>query len=1522
MHLIESYEDEQTTTIAGRTYPAQCLIEDDDGIRIALFTDLMAVPVRDWTRAHSAGARMVVASSGGSGWHAVTIETFMSERDEHPMSRTFRMDPGKASYFTDFPSYRDVAAAAHEAREERMALKGFVHLHTHSEASPLDGLSTIKEMVREALRHDQPGLGVTDHGTSAAHPDLQREAAKAGIKPVFGIEANFVDDRFLRGDPTVPGDGNRVLYDYRHLILWAETQQGLRNVWAMSTEANRDGFYGRPKMDWDTIARHSEGVLASTACLRGPVAQRILLDDEDGARAVLARLLGIFGDRLWVELHTNQLPEQRKVNEALVSMAAEYGLPTVAVVDSHYPTIEDKAAHAVWIASQTNKDLTDDADLFAGNTDYHLMSETEVREALSYLGPHVVDEAVENTLAITERCNATVSGKTTTPVFSKASTHEAAVDRDADRLIQMALANWHRTIGKTHPQEVYEARFEQEMRLLISKQFCGYYLMVADYCSWSRSHGVMVGPGRGSGSGSLVAYLVGIVGIDPVEADLMFERFLTEGRTSLPDFDVDFPASKRGDLTDYIIEKYGEENVVRVGTHIRLKNKGVVRDLARVLKNTIDIHYPDIDAISKIIDEAEADKAGLGMSWEALWDERGDDLHPFREKYPLLFTYADSLVGRLKSYGKHPAGVVIAPDASLVDSFPMRLAGDDLVIEFDMNAAEALGLVKFDLLTLRTLDTIQVAVDLIREQRGDEVNVYEWTEEYRDPQVWDEISDGHTLGIFQIETPGGTRDTKMFRPQNLNELADVITLVRPGPKNSGLTAMYYRRKIGTEEVTYLDPRLEPILSNTYGAMIYQEQVINTCRVLGGYSSEEADEVRRLLGKKKIEAVAEAGRKFISRCTENGTDPQVAQIIWEQMAEFAKYCVSGDTRVHLASSGKSSDGTVTAEELYRRINAPLLPPVKGRTKAGDEYSGPCVVCGATESPVWTRGACRSCYVWRQKFQDVHRGLYGLVVEADGRIRPGRILMVHKHDPAEVFTVTLEDGREITATANHRHLTPDGLRRVDELVVGDVLIADGGYEEHGYVSEEQRTTVGDRLLAGAVNGRFGEENHGYIDGGFTSLMAWTAQAPEECEECGHDGSEHRLERAHLDGNHANNDWSNLRMLCVSCHKKHDYAYNGRRRRWGKGRLTEEVKIVSVASRGVEPVYSVVFDDPHIWIANGIATQNSFNRSHAYGYAMLGYWTAWLKFHYPIQFLCAVLSTVDKSRIPEFINEARRMGYRVLPPDVNLSGKGFSAGQMEVRYGFDGVKGVGDAAVEAIVQGQPYADWDDFMARKGSGANVGVLKTLAKVGAFDSLVSNRRMLEQRLEWGSDGSADRCAFKDESVLKPHGLPCTFDWDSEPAPKGKRGQDLKRKPLPKRCSKACRNWTAPVLDLTNVEPYTEDEIMEKEMELLGVHLSSTPFDRIPAEILDDFATGEEVSEGAPGDYMVAAIVTKVRTHVDRNGKTMAFLGLYARDADLDVTVFKGEWEKFSRDLKKGSLCFVALRKNDRGLTLSHYQPL
>lgn len=1228
--FIESYgSDERTAQIGVRTYPVPCLVEDEDGIRLLVVADADRLLANVWHLAHAAGAVALAFApeagplTEGQPWFWMLTETFMAERTEHHMTMSYVVPAAWSGPEDHLLTYRQMTASVHaEAEARQVSASGFVHLHAHSEFSPLDGMSTVDEMVREAVADGQQALAVTDHSGCAGHPALQFACDEAGIKPIFGIEANFTDDRHRRGVESVDAEGKKVsdakavLADYTHLVMWAMDDDGLRNLWAMSTEANRDGFYGRPRLDWDTLAKFSEGVMASTACLRGPLAQALLEGREEDARSILARLMGTFPDRLYVEVHTNTLPEQIRLNHLLVALAAEYDLPLIAAVDAHYPCKDDRETHQAWIAAQTNKDIQDDADLFAGGQHYHMATEAEVRAALAYLGPQVVDTAVGNTALVAERCNARIQGSPAAPIYSKVG----GAQRDVDRLVEMCLGRWaKKVIGKPKDAAVYEARFEREMRLLIDKGFCGYFLMVADYCRAARAAGILVGPGRGSGGGSLVAYLADIVEIDPVDADLLFERFMTEGRTELPDFDVDFPASKRPWITNYIVDKYGEEYVVRVGTHIRLKNKGVVRDLARVLKTSMDLDYRDIEAVSAIIDEAESDKAGLGMDWEDLWVQEEERLAPYRAKYPLLFGLADKMVGRLKSYGKHAAGLVITTGEPLTGRLPMRLAGDDLVAEFDMKALEKIGLVKFDILTLRTLDTIQMAVDLVREQRGIAVDVYDWTEEYADPQVWEEIGDGHTMGIFQIETRSGAKMTREFKPTSLHELADVITLVRPGPKNSGLTATYLRRRAGGEPVTFPDPRLEEVLAKTFGCILYQEDLMATTMVLAGYDGVEADEVRSILGKKKVEKIPAAGRKFISQAVERGMDEDDCARLWEQMAEFAKY-------------------------------------------------------------------------------------------------------------------------------------------------------------------------------------------------------------------------------------------------------------------------------------------------------------SFNRAHAYGYGVLGYWTAWLKFHYPVQFLAAVLSTVDKNRIPEFIAEARRMGYQVLPPDINESGVGFTASPLAVRYGLDNVKGVGEAGVQGVLAGQPYASFEDFLARKGSTAHSGVVKTLAAVGAFDSLVPDRRVLEATLEWESSADSGRCTFRDDTR---NPLPCGFEWATEKDPPLIKSKgEWVPKPPPKRCTKACRNFTAPVLDVSILRPYTDEEIRAKEMELLGVHLSGTPFDGVPEEVLEQCRTADEVEAGPEGDYQVIAVLTKARKHITKTNKEMGFIGLFAQTGDLDVTVFTDEWARYRADLKPNALCLAVVRKNDRGLTLSNYHPI
>lgn len=1194
------------------------IIETEDSERWLYLSSRSLLTAHLWERAVEEDAAGIVADN-----ELRSFSVVLAEDAEEALS-------GSESVWETFPSPPTYVEAAERRRQPPVTPQGtFVHLHTHSEYSALDGLSTVAELAELAAADGNPALALTDHGTCAGHPALQRACDEAGIKPIFGMEAYFIDDRLERpgARPTRTGDAAvdepameahnatvKRLRDYNHLILLAKDDQGLHNLWALSTEGYRDGFYYKPRIDWDSLRRHAGGLVATSACLGGPLSRLLLDGHRDRAVARLSRFLDIFGADFYLEIQPGDQDDQRQLNRLLVELARELNVPLVAAADGHYPADVDKEVHKTWLACQTSAD----------NEAYwhfdHSMSEAEMRQRLAYLDPQAVDEAVENTVKIAEQCDARIESKIVMPIYHRGGEGDGR-ERDAQRMREICEANWGRIKSTAHPQEVYRERFEREYDLIVRKGYPGYFLMVADYVCWAKDNGILVGPGRGSGAGSLIAYLMRITEVDPVEYDILFERFITEGRETLPDFDVDFPASKRGEIQRYIREKYGDDRVLRVGTHLRYKSKGIINKLFGVFRDRGELDaegFADARKISAIIAEAEAGTAGLGLSWDELWAQEGDQLEPYRQRYPEIFALAERLVGRLHSYGQHPAGMIISTEGSLLDRLPLRNGDDGLMIsQFEFDDLDSMGLIKFDILTIRTLDTLQATVDGARAHFGIEVDVYDFAEEYDDPMVWDEIAQGHTLGMFQIETAAGTKLVRRFRPQSVLELSDIGALVRPGPMRSGLTEAYLRRRAGEEPVHYADPRLERFLAPTQGVMIYQEQVMQACMTLAGYDSTEADGVRKILGKKKVDQVVAAGHQFVDGCVAHGMDKADATVLWDQMAEFAKY-------------------------------------------------------------------------------------------------------------------------------------------------------------------------------------------------------------------------------------------------------------------------------------------------------------GFGKAHSVSYAMITYWTAWWKVHYPVAALTALLSTVDKERVPEFVQEARRLSVAVLPPDVNASGRGFKPDGSAIRYGLDAIKGVGAKAVESIVAGQPYASYDDFAERKV--ANSGVAMLLAKVGAFDSVTPQRRGLVQRLEGERDGTLARCVFKQADGSDP-ALVCTFDWASEPRPVNKRtGKLLKAKPPPKRCTKGCRQYTAPEpVSLDLVPDYTDKEIRDIEQEMLGVQLSSTVFDLLdPADREELRGQAELLDQGLPGGYLVAGTITRLRKIRDRTDRDMAFFNLSTETVDIDVACFADAYALHGRSLKVGSFVVCDLRRDGRGSQLKN----
>lgn len=1190
--------------------PGVCVAEDDEAARFLLLDHGSQLTLDLWVRANTEGALGVMV-----GWPQVP---FMVIGPDQVMD----VLEGKArgSVINESLSFFD---ALTRNITSTPSVTEFTHLHTHSEYSALDGLSRMEELAAKISAEGGQALAITDHGTCAGHPALQAACDKYDLRPIFGIEAYFVDDRHERASAdSTPEETSRIRYGYHHLILLAKDNEGLRNLWALSTEGWREGnVSGTPRIDWDSLQRYREGLICTTACLGGPLSDMIVkTGDLDGAIGRLSRLKSIFGEDLYLEIQPNDIPEQIALNKVLVELSEIYDVPLVAAVDSHYAHQDQEELHTTWLKCQL-KEVKEDYWHLA-----HCMDEQEVRKGFEgHIPAEAIERAIANTAHIADQCTARIESKIVMPVFHRQGGHE----RDAQRVREICEANWSRIRpGRVHSEQVYRERFEREYDLLSRKLYCGYFLMVADYVCWAKDNGILVGPGRGSGAGSLVAYLLRITEVDPVEHEILFERFITEGRKTLPDFDVDFPASKRSVIQNYLRDRYGDDHTLRIGTHLRYKNKGIIQKLFSAFAAELPPEaFADAKALSTLITEAEAGTAGLGLSWEDLWNQIGEDLEPYRRKYPDLFLKADQLVGRLNSYGRHAAGIVISTEEPLTDRLPLRGGedGDQMISQFDMDALDGMGYIKFDILTIRTLDTLQATVDGAREHYGMSVDVYGFDEEYSDPLVWDRICEGQTLGMFQIETVSGTKLVKRLKPRSIQDLSDVGALVRPGPTRSGLTETYLLRRDGIESVVFPDPRMTQFLSPTQGVMIYQEQVMQTAMELAGYDSTEADGVRKILGKKKVDQVVQAGHKFVDGCVANGMDAHAAETLWSQMAEFAKY-------------------------------------------------------------------------------------------------------------------------------------------------------------------------------------------------------------------------------------------------------------------------------------------------------------GFGKAHSVAYAMVTYWTAWLLVHYPVPSLTALLCTVDKERIPEFVQQARKIGIRILPPDINASGRGFRPDGITIRYGLDAIKGVGEKAVENLELCQPFADFADFSARKDSrSVNAGVVLLLARVGAFDSIEPHRKALVQRLEGEKDGSSAQCIFKEPGLEGPGGLPCRYDWEAEPRPVNKRtGKLLKAKPLPKKCTKACRRYEAPgAVEVALVEPYTAREIRQIEQDMLGLQLSSTPFEVFAEEDRRDLREfAELLDKGMLGVYMIAGTLSRVRHHIDRAGRKMAFFTLITESTEADITVFAGEYGEYGATIQEGSFGMAEVKRDSGGVQLRRFHRL
>ena len=749
----------------------------------------------------------------------------------------------------------------------------FVHLHCHSEYSLLDGANRIDDLIRRAQEFEQPALAITDHGNLHAAWEFQEKAAKAGVKPIIGMEAYVAPgDRRQRGRAT-PGEKS-----YFHLVLLARDLTGYKNLVKLTSLAYTEGFYGKPRVDRELLAKYNEGIIVSSACMAGEVAQHLLEGRHDQAKAAAEWYADVFKDRYYLEVQAHEAGEQRALNEKVFKLAKELSLPVVATNDAHFLRSEDHDAHDVLLCIGLKKDRLD-ADRMRYDGGLYFKSAPEI--AAHFKGRA---DVLENTLAIADSVAVKFGKKYHVPSFPLPK----GVKTENDYLVQLSEAGARKRYGDPLPPEV-EERLRYELDVITRTGYAGYFLITADFIQAARDKGIPVGPGRGSAAGSLVAYALGITNVCPLKFDLLFERFLNPERVSMPDIDVDFCEERRGEVIDYVREKYGKESVGQIITFGTLKSRACIKDVGRVLGFT----PAETDAIAKLIPNQPNFSLTVKEAIEKVPEVA--KLYNQDDRHQQLFEFAISLEGLSRHAGVHAAGIVIAP-GPLDDYIPVCTAdskgsgaGDDervVVTQYDMNALEKAGMLKMDFLGLTTLTIINDTVRAIKERRGEDVDVDALPLD--DVPTYRQLRAGRTAGVFQFESPLATDMVRSMRADRFDDLVASNALMRPGPLDAGMHKVYCRRKKGEEPVSFQLPELEEILAPTYGVITYQEQVMRIAQRLAGISLAEADVLRKAVGKKDAELIRKELGKFVELAVAKGFDKHVIADISAQIETFGRY----------------------------------------------------------------------------------------------------------------------------------------------------------------------------------------------------------------------------------------------------------------------------------------------------------------------------------------------------------------------------------------------------------------------------------------------------------------------------------------------------------------------------------------------------------------------------------------------------------------------------------------------------------